>query len=135
MGMVYSIVNQKGGVGKTTSSVNLGACLAVAKKKVLLIDLDPQGNASGGLGLDKALYEEKNIYQGLIGAVPFSEIIYPTELPYLDICPADNNLTGAEIELVSILSREAKLKNSLIESGIKKNMTTSSLIALQVLAF
>ena len=110
MAKIISMVNQKGGVGKTTSSISLGACLAVAEKKTLLIDLDPQGNASVGVGLDKNKFSNANIYHAIIGKLPIEKAIYKTELPYFDICPSDNNLIGAEIELVSEFARESKLK-------------------------
>ncbi|MEC7182834.1 MAG: AAA family ATPase, partial [Bdellovibrionota bacterium] len=110
MAKIISMVNQKGGVGKTTSSISLGACLAVAEKKTLLIDLDPQGNASVGVGLDKNKFSNANIYHAIIGKLPIEQTIYKTELPYFDICPSDNNLIGAEIELVSEFARESKLK-------------------------
>jgi chromosome partitioning protein len=110
---VIAIANQKGGVGKTTTSINLGACLAVAEKRTLIIDLDPQGNASAGLGLNKESFFNKNIYHAIIGEHPIESTIYKTELESLDICPSDNNLIGAEIELVSAFAREAKLKNAL----------------------
>ena len=110
MAKVISLVNQKGGVGKTTSAINLAACLSIAEKKTLLLDLDPQGNASVGIGLAKELFENSNIYHALIGQVPVTEAIYKSELPFLDICPSDTNLVGAEIELVGAMARESKLK-------------------------
>ncbi|MEE2743768.1 MAG: ParA family protein [Bdellovibrionota bacterium] len=110
MAKIISMVNQKGGVGKTTSSINLAACLAVAEKRTLLIDLDPQGNASVGVGLEKQSYAEANIYHAIIGSLELEKTIYKTELPFFDICPSDNNLIGAEIELVSEFARESKLK-------------------------
>jgi chromosome partitioning protein len=110
---IIAIVNQKGGVGKTTTTINLGSCLAVAEKRTLIIDLDPQGNASSGLGLNRNQYKSANIYHALIGEESIEQVIFNTELPLLDIAPADNNLIGAEIELVAAYSRESKLKNAL----------------------
>jgi chromosome partitioning protein len=107
---IIAMANQKGGVGKTTSSINLAACLAAAERRTLLIDLDPQGNASVGLGMDANKFKNKNIYHALIGAVDIDQTIYDTQLDCLKIVPSDNNLVGAEMELVSVMARESKLK-------------------------
>jgi len=112
MPQVIAIVNQKGGVGKTTTAVNLSACLAAAGRRVLLIDSDPQGNATSGLGISKAQLE-RCIYDVLINDVPLSDTLIATEVEGLDLVPATINLVGAEIELVSEMSREVRLGNAL----------------------
>jgi chromosome partitioning protein len=114
---VIGIVNQKGGVGKTTTAVNLAACLAVAERRTLLVDLDPQGNATSGLGVDKTALDA-SIYDVLVGGLPVAAAIRPTSIPFLDILPATVDLFGAEIELVSEIGREHRLAASL-EGGIE----------------
>lgn len=112
MSKIIAIANQKGGVGKTTTSVNLGAGLATIGKKVLLIDIDPQGNTTSGVGINKA--DVANcIYDVLINEVHPQEAIVSTEIEGLDIIPATISLAGAEIELVPTISREVRLKKSL----------------------
>lgn len=109
---IIAIANQKGGVGKTTTSVNLSACLAELNKKVLLVDVDPQGNATSGYGLDKSQIEQ-SIYDVLVAGADIEEVIQPTEFANLSILPATIELAGAEVELVAAISRETKLKRAI----------------------
>ncbi|WP_156289931.1 ParA family protein [Oceanobacillus salinisoli] len=112
MGKIMSIANQKGGVGKTTSSVNLSACLAHLGNKVLLVDTDPQGNATSGVGVNKA--DVSNcIYNVLVDDMEAEKVIISTNVNNLDLIPATIQLAGAEIELVPVISREIRLKKAL----------------------
>jgi chromosome partitioning protein len=110
---VICIANQKGGVGKTTTTVNLAAALAERQRRILLIDMDPQGNASSGLGIKRHDQQERNVYAVLIGEKKLAEVIEPTTVENLYLVPANPDLVGAEIELVDVANREFKLKEAI----------------------
>ncbi len=112
MAKTLAIANQKGGVGKTTTSVNLGACLAHIGKKVMLIDIDPQGNATSGIGINKGDVD-KSIYDVLVDDIEAKTVIQKTKIDNLHVLPSTIELAGAEIELVSTISREIRLKRAL----------------------
>jgi chromosome partitioning protein len=113
LGRIISIANQKGGVGKTTTAVNIGAILAKKGKKVLLIDADPQGNATSGLGLEKEY--ELTLYDVLINECSVESTLQNTNIKNLKVCPSNMDLAGAEVELVSQMSREQRLKERVDE--------------------
>lgn len=112
MARVIAVVNQKGGVGKTTTAVNLAAGLALAERRTVLIDLDPQGNATTGLGVNKA-DQKATVYNVLLDGLPLDQATVPTELPALTLVPSEMDLVGAEIELVGTTERERRLKSAI----------------------
>jgi chromosome partitioning protein len=117
MGKIISIASQKGGVGKTTTAINLGACLAQESKRVLIVDIDPQGNATSGLGIN-GNDQRLSTYEVLIGHSEIQPAVMPTALATLDLLPAGQRLSGAEVELVGMMARETRLKTCLAKVAL-----------------
>jgi chromosome partitioning protein len=113
MNNIICIANQKGGVGKTTTAINLSASLAAAEKKTLLIDGDSQGNATSGIGADSIIVQNENLYHAMIGHLPLEKVILSTAIPHLDIIPANRDLIGIEVELVNVEEKEKRLMHLL----------------------
>ena len=116
MAKIVAVANQKGGVGKTTAAINMSACLAYKQRKVLLIDLDPQGNSTTGLGIDKRA-TKASIYDSIINGMPIKDVMIQSCQENLHICPASMSLAGAEVELVSQISRETRLIDAIDQIG------------------
>jgi chromosome partitioning protein len=113
MNKIICIANQKGGVGKTTTAINLSASLAAAEKKTLLIDADSQGNTTSGIGTDKGSFQETNLYHAMIGQVSLEKVILKTTIPHLDVIPSNQDLIGIEVEFVNVEEREKRLRHIL----------------------
>src|SRR5690606_14877085 len=113
MSRIIAIANQKGGVGKTTTAINLGACLAVAERRTLVVDMDPQGNATSGIGVERARVKA-SMYDVMVEGLPLEEVIISgVHFPFLDVAPSSRDLVGAEVELVNRSERELVLRRAL----------------------